>query len=102
MKELKARRDPVAPDQAGRLMPVDPLGINASAEQVKRKFDVNASQENVIRQRAAKVSGSVVLTPTRKSAMTRAAAKTMLPRPRAARHGYACVCHRRGAAGGDF
>ncbi len=55
MKERKARKDPVAPDQAGRLMPVDPLGINASPEEVKRKFDVNASREEVIRQRAYEI-----------------------------------------------
>ncbi len=55
MKERKVKGDPVAPDQSGRLMPVDPLGINASPEEVKRKFDVNASREEVIRQRAYEI-----------------------------------------------
>ncbi len=55
MKRTKAKRDPVAPDQAGRMMPIDPLGINASPEEVKRKFDVSASREEVIRQRAYEI-----------------------------------------------
>ena len=29
--------DPVLPDQGGRMMPVDPLGINASPEEAVRK-----------------------------------------------------------------
>lgn len=55
MKAPKAKKDPVVPDQSGRMMPVDPLGINASPEEVKRKFDVNASREEVIRQRAYEI-----------------------------------------------
>jgi DUF2934 family protein len=55
MKERKAHRDPVTPDQSGRLMPADPLGINASPEEVKRKFDVSASRDEVIRQRAYEI-----------------------------------------------
>lgn len=55
MKTTKARKDPVAPDQSGRLMPVDPLGINASPEEVKRKFDMSVSREEVIRRRAYEI-----------------------------------------------
>lgn len=55
MKERKAYSDPVTPDQSGRLMPVDPLGINSSPEEVKRKFDVSASRDEVIRQRAYEI-----------------------------------------------
>ena len=55
MRERLSHRDPVAPDQAGRLMPVDPLGINASPEEVKRKFNVDASREEVVRQRAYEI-----------------------------------------------
>jgi DUF2934 family protein len=55
MKERKAHRDPVVPDQSGRLMPVDPLGINASPDEVKRKFDGSGSREEVIRQRAYEI-----------------------------------------------
>jgi hypothetical protein len=29
--------DPVLPDQGGRMMPIDPLGINASPEEAVRK-----------------------------------------------------------------
>jgi hypothetical protein len=31
------KTDPVLPDQGGRMMPVDPLGINASREEAVRK-----------------------------------------------------------------
>ena len=55
MKAPKAKKDPVVPDQSGRMMPVDPLGINASAEEVKRKFDGRGSREEVIRQRAYEI-----------------------------------------------
>ena len=55
MKAPEAKKDPVVPDQSGRMMPVDPLGINAPPEEVKRKFDVNSSRENVIRQRAYEI-----------------------------------------------
>lgn len=52
MKAIKAKKDPVVPDQSGRMMPADPLGINASPKEVKRRFDLNSSREEVIRQRA--------------------------------------------------
>lgn len=56
MTATKAKKDPVAPDQSGRMMPVDPLGINAPPEEVKRKFDVSVSrEEEVIRQRAYEI-----------------------------------------------
>lgn len=47
--------DPVLPGQAGRLTPADPLGINFSPEEVKRKFNVNAAREDVVRQRAYEI-----------------------------------------------
>jgi hypothetical protein len=47
--------DPVVPDQAGRVMPIDPMGINSSSEEVKRKFNVNAAREDVVRQRAYEI-----------------------------------------------
>ncbi|HKU28640.1 MAG TPA: DUF2934 domain-containing protein [Candidatus Sulfotelmatobacter sp.] len=39
MRATKDKRilDPVLPDQGGRMMPVDPLGINASREEAVRK-----------------------------------------------------------------
>jgi Protein of unknown function (DUF2934) len=52
---LKKHGDPVVPGQSGRLMPADPLGINSSPEEVKRKFSVNAARENVVRQRAYEI-----------------------------------------------
>jgi hypothetical protein len=47
--------DPVVPGQAGRVMPIDPMGINSSAEEVKRKFNVNSAREDVVRQRAYEI-----------------------------------------------
>jgi Protein of unknown function (DUF2934) len=35
-KNHKRISDPVLPDQAGRMMPVDPLGLNASREEAVR------------------------------------------------------------------
>jgi Protein of unknown function (DUF2934) len=35
--KLTSNVDPVVPDQAGRLMPVDPLGANAPVEEVVRR-----------------------------------------------------------------
>jgi Protein of unknown function (DUF2934) len=55
MKERKAKKDPVTSDQAGRMMAVDPLGINSSPEEVKRKFKVNFAREDVVRQRAYEI-----------------------------------------------
>jgi hypothetical protein len=55
MRALEAKRDPVVPDQAGRLTPVDPLGINACSDEVKRKFNIDASREEVIRHRAYEI-----------------------------------------------
>ncbi len=52
---LAKHGDPVVPDQSGRLMPADPLGINSSPEEVKRKFNVNAVREDVVRQRAYEI-----------------------------------------------
>ena len=52
---LEKHADPVVPDQAGRLMPADPMGINSSVEHVKRKFNVNAAREDVVRQRAYEI-----------------------------------------------
>ena len=49
------RKDPVVADQSGRLMPVDPLGIKASPDEVKRKFNVNTSRDEVVRQRAYEI-----------------------------------------------
>ncbi len=45
--------DPVLSHQSGRLMPIDPLGINASPEEVRRKFSV--SLEEVLRRRAYEI-----------------------------------------------
>jgi hypothetical protein len=47
MRESKAKKDPVTSDQASRMMAVDPLGINSSPEEVKRKFSLNAAREDV-------------------------------------------------------
>lgn len=55
MSATKAKKDPVAPDQSGRLMPVDPLGINASPNEVQQKFNISASREEVIRKRAYEI-----------------------------------------------
>jgi Protein of unknown function (DUF2934) len=55
MKLIKAKKDPVVPDQSGRMTPVDPLGINAPPEEVKRKFNASGSPEEVIRQRAYEI-----------------------------------------------
>ena len=55
MKERKAKKDPVVPDQAGRLMPADPMGINSSPDEVKRKFNVDSAREEVVRQRAYEI-----------------------------------------------
>lgn len=55
MKRIKAKKDPVLPDQSGRMMPADPLGINASPEEVKRQFDGRGSREEVIRERAYEI-----------------------------------------------
>ena len=53
MKERN--KDPVASDQAGRMMAVDPLGINSSPEEVKQKFNANSAREDVVRQRAYEI-----------------------------------------------
>ncbi len=45
MKATKAKKDPVVPDQSGRLMPADPMGINATPDEVKRQFNVSAALE---------------------------------------------------------
>ncbi len=37
MAKRKTRADPVLHDQSGRLMPVDPLGTNASREEAVRR-----------------------------------------------------------------
>jgi Protein of unknown function (DUF2934) len=55
MSERIAKKDPVVPDQSGRLMPVDPLGINSCPEEVKRKFNVSDAREDVVRQRAYEI-----------------------------------------------
>ena len=55
---LEKHADPVVPDQAGRLMPADPMGINSSVEHVKRKFNVNAAREDVVRQRHTRFTSS--------------------------------------------
>ena len=55
MEARKGKKDPVVSDQAGRLMPADPLGINSSPDHVKRKFNVNAAREDVVRQRAYEI-----------------------------------------------
>lgn len=47
--------DPVVPDQAGRVMPIDPMGINSSPDEVKRKFNVESAREDVVRQRAYEI-----------------------------------------------
>ena len=47
--------DPVVPDQAGRLMPADPLGINSSPDEVKRKFNIPSARDDVVRQRAYEI-----------------------------------------------
>jgi len=52
---LEKHGDPVVPDQSGRLMPADPMGINASPDEVKRKFNINAAREDVVRQRAYEI-----------------------------------------------
>lgn len=45
--------DPVVSDQSGRLMPIDPAGINASAEAVRR--NLKHSQEELLRRRAYEI-----------------------------------------------
>jgi Protein of unknown function (DUF2934) len=55
MKECKTKKDPVTSDQAGRMMAVDPLGINSSPDEVKRKFNVNSARDDVVRQRAYEI-----------------------------------------------
>jgi hypothetical protein len=55
MKEYKTKKDPVTSDQAGRMMAVDPLGINSSPDEVKRKFNANSAREDVVRQRAYEI-----------------------------------------------
>jgi DUF2934 family protein len=55
MQERKAKKDPVVSDQASRLMPVDPLGINASPDEVKRKF--NTAREDVVPLRVYEIYG---------------------------------------------
>ncbi len=45
--------DPVLVHQSGRLMAIDPLGINASPEEIRRKF--NVSREEVLRRRAYEI-----------------------------------------------
>jgi len=52
---LAKHGDPVVPDQSGRLMAADSLGINSSPEEVKRKFNVNAVREDIVRQRAYEI-----------------------------------------------
>jgi hypothetical protein len=52
---MQKHSDPVVPDQAGRLMPADPLGINSSPEEVKRKFNVISARDDVVRQRAYEI-----------------------------------------------
>ena len=52
---VKKHGDPVVLYQSGRLMPADPLGINSSPEEVKRKFNVSAAREDVVRQRAYEI-----------------------------------------------
>ncbi len=49
----RRQADPVVPDQAGRLMPIDPLGINASPEEIRRSFHLH--QEKVLRRRAYEI-----------------------------------------------
>jgi hypothetical protein len=51
---MEKHSDPVVPDQAGRLMPADPLGIS-SPDEVKRKFNVNSALDEVVRQRAYEI-----------------------------------------------
>jgi len=52
---MEKHSDPVVPDQAGRLMPADPLGINSSPDEVKRKFNVNSALDEVVPQRAYEI-----------------------------------------------
>jgi hypothetical protein len=52
---LEKHGDPVVPDQSGRLMPADPLGINSSSDEVKRKFNVSAAWEDTVRKRAYEI-----------------------------------------------
>lgn len=51
----KKHSDPVVPGQAGRLMPIDPMGINSCPDEVKRKFNVDVAREDVVRQRAYEI-----------------------------------------------
>jgi len=52
---VQKHSDPVLPDQAGRMMAVDPLGINSSPEEVKRKFNIPSARDDVVRQRAYEI-----------------------------------------------
>lgn len=51
--QVKKHAEPVLLDQSGRLMAIDPFGINASPEEVRRKF--NTSRDEVVRRRAYEI-----------------------------------------------
>ena len=55
MEATKVKKDPVVPDQSGRLMPADPMGINASPDEVKRQLNVSAAWEDTVRKRAYEI-----------------------------------------------
>ena len=44
MEATKVKKDPVVPDQSGRLMPADPMGINASPDEVKPRGRVGRKE----------------------------------------------------------
>jgi hypothetical protein len=53
--KVEKHADPVVSDQSGRLMPIDPLGINASPDALRWKYNVNDSREEVVRRRAYEI-----------------------------------------------